>query len=151
MFAITLALIAGSPARGDEWVCVSWEKNENCSVFYNEKVKHAKNRVHVWTRKIITEELREMDKEIANDISHAEYLESYDCLNATCRILSLITFRKDGDSHQIDFPKSRDTEIIPGSTNESVFEIVCKGNRKTAKTKPKSKTKAKTKGKKKAK
>lgn len=151
MLAIAVALTAGSPARGDEWVCAAWEKNENCSVFYNEKIKRTKNRVNVWTRKIITEELREMDKEVANDISHAEYLESYDCLNATCRILSLITYRKDGDSHQIDFPKSRDTGIVPGSTNESVFEIVCQRDRKTTKAKPKSKIKTKTKGKKKAK
>jgi hypothetical protein len=145
MFFAIITLTIGSPAWSDDWLCVSWEKDDNCSVFYNGKITRTKNRVDVRTRKILTEELRQMDKDIANDVTHTEYLESYDCLSETCRILSLTTFRKDGDSHHIDLPNSRYSEIIPGSTHESIFKIVCKKDRKITKTKSKTKTKAKSK------
>lgn len=138
----TASILFMSPSSwSSSWQCVSWDKYENCSVFYNQNIKHTKNIVNVSTRRVLTEDHREMDKDLANDVSHVEYLESYNCVNATSRILSIKTFRSDRTYRQIELQHSRYSEIVPGSTNEAVFKIVCKKTSVKARKKPKKKKK----------
>lgn len=143
---VALFILASAfPARGNDWACLAWDKSDNCSAYYNEKMKRTGHRVDVRTRRIMTEALLAMDKDVSDQISHVEYVESYNCQNGTFRILSLTTFRKDETSLPIDLQKSQWTEISPGSTQETVFKLACGKEKRKAVKKTEKKAKKKTK------
>jgi hypothetical protein len=138
IFTVLMAIIFfAAEAGAADWKYFYTTKDGNDYYYDTQSVLHGQDTSKVWTKYVLSDKAKADYIKIFQSIAGIENISyilgraEIDCSKNVMRIISIV--RKDSEGgviHSRDFPNNTFTEIIPESIGATLFEIICKENKK---------------------